>query len=197
MKQENNKTYNIIVTGVGGQGLVTLLKIIARAALDSGFDVRASELHGLSQRGGSVSVFIRFGQKVFSPIIAKGKADLVLSLEYQESLAGAEFANKDTIFLINEQQTPTLAETISKEQVMDNLKKVSNNVKLVKASEICQKELGKDVTAGLFLLGLALKQNILPLSEDVIIEAVKKTMPEKYWDLNLKTLVLAGSFKLN
>ena len=95
-------TYNIIITGVGGQGLITLLQVIGQAALQEGYDVKTSELHGLSQRGGSVSVHIRFGRQIFSPIIAQGQADLVLALEMQEALAGAEFASKKTAFLVNQ-----------------------------------------------------------------------------------------------
>jgi indolepyruvate ferredoxin oxidoreductase beta subunit len=72
--------FNMIINGVGGQGLITLLKIISEAALVEGKDIRTSELHGLSQRGGSVEVYIRFGKKIWSPLVEKGKADLILSL---------------------------------------------------------------------------------------------------------------------
>src|SRR4030042_4394517 len=100
---KNIDQFNIVIKGVGGQGLITLLQIIAEAALSEGYSVRTSELHGLSQRGGSVEVHIRFGKKIYSPIVAQGKADLILGLEMQEGLRGAPFSNKKTKFLINNQ----------------------------------------------------------------------------------------------
>src|SRR4030043_1968187 len=93
--------FNMVITGVGGQGLLTLLQIISEAAVSEDHDIRTSELHGLSQRGGSVEVHIRFGKKIYSPMVAQGKADLILSLESQESLRGAYFANAKTKFLID------------------------------------------------------------------------------------------------
>lgn len=183
----SNKTFNIIISGVGGQGLITLLQLIAQAAFDSGFDVKTSELHGLSQRGGSVSVHIRFGQKVYSPIVPRGKADLILALEYQEALAGAEFASENSVFLINEYQTQTLEQTASRSQVAKNLKGLSEKVFFIPATDACQKEFGTIVTAGIFLLGIATFKKTIPLTPNSILEAIKKLMPEKYWDVNIKT----------
>jgi len=94
-----NKPFNIIITGVGGQGVITLTQIIAEAALIEGKDVKTSELHGLSQKGGSVQTHIRFGKKVYSPLIAEGKADLILSLEIIEGLRKINYANSKTNFL--------------------------------------------------------------------------------------------------
>lgn len=189
-------TFNIIISGVGGQGLITLLRLISQAALDSGYDVKTSELHGLSQRGGSVSVHIRFGQKVYSPIVSQGKADLILALEHQEALAGAEFASKNSTFLINKYQTPTLGETASEEQVERNLNKITKKVIFIPAADICQKEFNTIVTAGIFLLGYASFRGLIPLEASAIIKAIKKTMPQKYWDLNIKTFNLAREYKV-
>jgi len=108
-----NKNFNIIVAGVGGQGLISLAKIIAESAFSSGYDIKTSELHGLSQRGGSVKINIRFGQKIYSPLVLKGKADLIIVLESQETLSNIYFSSAKTNFLINNEQTPTLGKTIS------------------------------------------------------------------------------------
>lgn len=186
-----NKTFNIIITGIGGQGLITLLQLIAQAALDAGFDIKTSELHGLSQRGGSVKVHIRFGKEVFSPMVAQGKADLVLALETQEALAGAEFASKNTVFLVNDYQTPTLDDTMPKAEIAKNLKTITKRVSFIEAADICQKEFGKDVTAGVFLLGYASYRKMIPLTAELILKTIKKIMPEKYWDLNIGTFELS------
>ncbi|MCL5010846.1 MAG: indolepyruvate oxidoreductase subunit beta [Patescibacteria group bacterium] len=186
-----DKTFNIVICGVGGQGLVTLLNVLARAAFIEGYDVKTSELHGLSQRGGSVEAYVRFGRRVWSPIISKGTADLVIALEEQEALNGARFAGKKSVILINRFQTPTLSGDASFEQIRQELTKVSEKVFFVGASEICQKELGVEVVSGIYLLGYALHNNYLPLKKENVIEAIKKTMPEKFWELNIKALELA------
>lgn len=178
--------FNLIINGVGGQGLITLLKIISEAAILEGFDVRTSELHGLSQRGGSVEVYIRFGDKVYSPLVAKSKADLVISLEEQESLNGLYFASGKTNFLINKYRTPTFTKDIPEEEVLETLRKISPNIYLVPAAEICQAEFKTDVVSGIYLLGLAVSKNILPLKKDSIISIIKKIMPEKFIELNLQ-----------
>ena len=97
--QKKLDQFNIVIVGTGGQGLITLLQIIAEAALDSGLDIKTSELHGLSQRGGSVEVHIRFGKKVYSPMVPQGKADLIIALEMQEALKASFFAGPKTTFL--------------------------------------------------------------------------------------------------
>ncbi|MDO8435920.1 MAG: 2-oxoacid:acceptor oxidoreductase family protein, partial [bacterium] len=93
--------FNIVIVGVGGQGLLTILQIIAEAALLEGYKVRTSELHGLAQRGGSVEVHIRFGKQIFSPLVPAQKADLIMALEMQEALRGRYFANAKTKFMVN------------------------------------------------------------------------------------------------
>lgn len=185
-----NKNFNIVITGVGGQGLITLLDVISRAAFDKGLDIKTSELHGLSQRGGSVSVYIRFGKKVYSPMVPKAQANLILALEFQEALNGLEFANKDTAFVINNYQTPTLAESASFKQVEDNIKLATSKIFAMPFSTICEKELDNSVVVGMAMLGFAILKEVFPLTKEEIIGAIKETMPEKFWELNSKALEL-------
>ena len=98
--------FNMVISGVGGQGLITLLQIVAEASLSEGYDIRTSELHGLSQRGGSVEVHIRFGQEIYSPMVSAGQADLILGLEMQEGLMAVNFAGPKTKLLINKYIIP-------------------------------------------------------------------------------------------
>lgn len=172
------KDFNIVIVGTGGQGLITLLQIIAEAALDAGFDVKTSELHGLSQRGGSVEVHIRFGKKIYSPLVAQGKADFILSLETQESLRAAYFADSQTTFLINKYIIPIpLQKPLSEQQILTVLKKITKKINLVQA---------EGVTAGVYLLSLAGFKNFIPLKPGLILKAIKKVIPEQYLELNLK-----------
>lgn len=187
-------TFNIIITGVGGQGLITLLQVISQAALDRGFAVRTSELHGLSQRGGSVSVHIRFGSPVYSPMVPKGEADLVIALEIQEALNAAPFSSIRTAFLVNKYQSPTLGQSVSGSYVRSALMAISKKTFFLSADEITKKELGTSVVAGTFFLGYAVNRELISLTENDIKKAIKKAMPEKYWDINLKAIDLAKKY---
>jgi len=190
-----NKETNIIINGVGGQGLITLLKIIGEAAMIEKYDIKTSELHGISQRSGSVEVHIKFGKKIWSPMVSKGRADLVLSLESQESLNGLYYASKDTVFLINQYKTPTLIKDYSESEVLTEIKQTTKNVYLIPAAEICKKTLETDVVAGVYLLGIAAHKKYLGLKPESVITAIKKLMPEKYLELNIKAFNLAKDEK--
>jgi indolepyruvate ferredoxin oxidoreductase beta subunit len=188
--------FNIVVKGVGGQGLITLLQVIAEAAAFEGYDVKTSELHGLSQRGGSVDVHIRFGQKIYSPLVAQGKADLILGLEAQEALRGAYFAGPQTKFLVNNQIIPIpMQKTMTENEITDILKKISGDFAMVPAGLICQKVLGTPVVSGIFLVSLAVLKGWLPLKKESLIAAIGKVMPQKYFDLNKKAFELAQNEK--
>ncbi len=182
----------MLITGTGGQGLITLLQVISEAAIFEGYDVKTSELHGLSQRGGSVEVHIRFGKEINSPMVAQGGANLILALEEQESLNGLYFANPKTNFLINQLVIPIpLKQSLPEEKILEKIKKTTRNIYLVEADKICKEKLGNSVVSGIYLISYAVFNNLLPLSPESIEKAVKKVIPEKFLDLNLKTLALA------
>jgi len=187
------KQFNTVILGTGGQGLITVLQIIAEAALSEGYDIKSSELHGLSQRGGSVEVHVRFGKKIYSPLIPQGKADLILSFEAQESLRGVYFANKNTSFLVNKFIVPIpLEKFLSEGEISKILEKISKKVILVPAADICREKLGTDVVSGIYLLSLAAFNNLIPIKPVSILKAIKKIIPEKYLELNVKTFNLAS-----
>ena len=192
---DKKQEFNIIIVGVGGQGLITLLKIISEAALFKGFDVRTSELHGLSQRGGSVEVHVRFGKKIFSPLVRQGGADLIIALDFQEALKSSYYASREkTAFLINDFSSPVLTgKSLKKQSVLKNLESFSKEKILISASEICKKEVGKEVLAGVFLLSFASFRNLIPLKPSLILRAIEKIIPKKYFDINKKAFDLAQS----
>lgn len=186
------KEFNIVISGVGGQGLISMLRILAKAAHSEGYEVKSSELHGLAQRGGSVEAHLRFGEKIFSPLVAQGKADLIISLEMQECLKAAYFAGPQTSFLSNEliilipnQEPP------AKDEIMSRLKEITDKVFIIPASEICEKELGTSVIAGVYLIAFAVLKEIIPLSAEKILTAMKDTLPAKHLEINEKTFELA------
>ncbi len=193
--EKETKQFNVVIVGVGGQGLITLLQILSTAAILEGFDVKTSELHGLSQRGGSVEVHIRFGKEVFSPLVPQGKADLILALEMQETLRASFYAGSQTAFLVNLHQiTIPLQKNLSEIEVKENLKKVSKKIFFIPASQICQKEIGKEVVAGIFLISLAAFKNLLPLKPESILTTIKKIVPPKYFEINEKAFEISRNY---
>ncbi|MEK7658417.1 MAG: indolepyruvate oxidoreductase subunit beta [Patescibacteria group bacterium] len=197
-----NKNFNLIISGVGGQGLITLLKIITESALIDGHDVKSSELHGLSQRGGSVLAHIRFGAKIYSPMVSEGKADLIMSLELLEGLRYLGFGNKETNVLINRYSLPVLG-GLKEEEILKSLSRLQGNrgsttssgpdknLYLVEASKICKEKLQKEVISALYLLGYAVYKKLIPLKEESVLKAIEKLIPEKYLELNKKAFKLA------
>jgi len=95
------KIHNVLMVGVGGQGVVLASDILSLAAMNAGYDVKKSEIHGMSQRGGSIFSFVRFGEAVSSPLIAEGQADLLVSMEEMETLRWLEYLNADTKLMVS------------------------------------------------------------------------------------------------
>jgi len=187
------KDFNIIISGVGGQGIITLTRILAEAALIEKYDVKSSELHGLSQRGGSVESHIRFGQKIYSPLVKKGGSDLIISLEAQEALKVCYYASKtDTIFLVNDFIKPILNAKIPySKNISKELKRFSKKSLFVPASKITKEKLDKEVLAGVYLLGYAVFKKLIPLKANSTLKAIEKIVPKKYFSLNKKAFNLA------
>lgn len=189
MKKED---FNIVIVGVGGQGQVTLLKILAESAFFEKKEVKTSELHGLSQRGGSVEVQMRFGKNIFSPLVSQAGADLILALEMQEAQRALYYSSEKTKFLINKKLIPIPGQNLMTEkEILAEIKKFTKNIEVVDASEICQKEFGNEILAGIYLIGYAQNKKMIPLKKESILAAIKKIIPEKHLELNLKAFNLA------
>jgi len=182
--------FNVIVNGVGGQGIITLLSLIDEAAFVEGFDIKSSELHGLSQRGGSVETHIRFGKKVHSPLVPIGQANLIISLEMLEALRETSKSGKNTKFLINEYVSPFQG-SLTKEDIKKHFDAMKNELHFVEASEICKEKLQNEVVSTVYLLGFASYKNLIPIKKESFLQAIKNTIPEKYQELNIKAFNLA------
>ncbi len=188
-----NKNFNLIICGVGGQGQITLLRILSEAAILENKDYKAAETHGLSQRGGQVEVHFRMG-KVFSPLVPEAGADLILALELQEALRSMYYCSKRTKILINDKIIPMIGEKpLKKEKILKEIEKFTKNIEIVEASKICQENLGKEILAGVYLISYASFKKILPLKPKSILKALKKIVASKYLKLNIKAFQLAKS----
>lgn len=193
--EKNNQQFNIVLSGVGGQGLITLGNIIAEAGFLEGKEIKMSELHGLSQRGGSVAVQVRIGKNLLSPLITQGAADLVLAMERNEVLKSCHYASKNrTVFLINDfeihspsfgdQKLPNL------DKIIAEIKPFSKNNYIIKGSDIVDKELGVGVLAGIFMISGAAHKNLIPIKPSSILKAIELNVPCNF-SLNKKAFLLA------
>ncbi|GHV44960.1 indolepyruvate oxidoreductase [Spirochaetia bacterium] len=150
---------NILLCGVGGQGTILASKILSVTLVKAGYDVKMSEIHGMSQRGGSVTTQVRYGKKVYSPIIGKGSADILVSFEAMEALRYLDVLNPKGIVVVNDYKKPT-ATTLSGSEnypdgVIDYIKTLANT-KVLDAAKIAN-ELGNSKVMNIVLLGALIK----------------------------------------
>jgi len=197
------KEFNIIVVGVGGQGALTLGMIIAEAALKQGYDVRTTELHGLAQRGGSIPIHIRFGEKMYTPLVLEGEADLIIALEPLEALRITYFGSKKhkTTFLIDNYRIPPVTVSAfgeqypSMDEIVNHIKPFADKIITLDASKLVEREIGSVLTSNIFILGYAVSKNLIPIREEFILEALKENVPEKFFDLNKKVFEMGKKHK--
>ncbi|MDK2876727.1 MAG: indolepyruvate ferredoxin oxidoreductase, beta subunit [Archaeoglobaceae archaeon] len=188
---------NILVIGVGGQGALTTAHLIARAAMKAGLNVLLAETHGMAQRGGSVEVHVRIGD-VMSPLIPDCSAHIMLALEPSEALRYARYLNENTEVFLNSRKIipPSVTVGIAKyppiEEIVENLKKITQKVYVVNASEVAEKA-GDALTANVVIVGMMLSSLKLPFSVEHVEDVIKETM--KNPELNLKSLKMGYSFR--
>lgn len=182
---------NIIITGVGGQGILLASEIIAQSAVQAGYDVKRSEVHGMAQRGGSVNSHIRFGKKIYSPLVMKGECDLLLSFEKLESLRMADFVKKDGTIVVNTQKVNPSTVASGSANYPDDIEEVLKAhfpfVIFVDALDLA-KQAGNIRTANIALLGTA--SRFLNIPTEILEDTIKKRVPEKAIEVNLKALHL-------
>lgn len=182
---------DILLCGVGGQGIILASKILAAGLIKAGYDVKMSEVHGMAQRGGSVTTQVRFGDKVYSPIIGKGQADILVSFETMETSKWLDFVKPEGKVVINEYEIPSApilsgAAEYPKGVIEDIASKIDTTV--FKAAELAQ-ELGNIKTMNVIVVGALVKAMGLDQITDwttVIAETVK----EKFVDINIKAFQL-------
>ena len=180
------ETKNVMIVGVGGQGTLLTSRIIGNTALTKGLDVKMSEVHGMAQRGGSVVTFVRFGDKIAQPVVDEGEVDVLISFERLEALRYAHFLKKDGIMVINDCKIDPMTVVIGAktypENIIENLKK-EHTVYVIDANEEAKK-LGNSKVVNVVVLGLAAK--LIGFEKEDWVETIKKTVPQKTIDINVK-----------
>ncbi|MCD6334155.1 MAG: indolepyruvate oxidoreductase subunit beta [Candidatus Latescibacterota bacterium] len=183
----NRNITNILIAGVGGQGVLLVSEILSEACLRSGYDVKKSEVHGMAQRGGSVTSHVRFGKQVHSPLIEKGQADVLVSFEELEALRWIAFLKPGGTVVVNAQRIAPM--TVSSgvatypEDVLEQLRERTSGVVVVDGIGIAR-NVGNPRVVNVVLLGALSKH--LNIEENVWREAISGRVPPKTIDVNLK-----------
>lgn len=177
---------NIMIVGVGGQGTLLASRILGKVAIKEGYDVKVSEVHGMSQRGGSVVTYVKFGKKVYSPIIDKGEADLILAFEILEAYRALPFLKKGGKMIANIQQMNPMPVIIGAMSYPENIEqKLSEKINLQAIDALSAAINAGNVKAvNVVLIGVLAKST--DIAKEVWLEAIKETVPEKFLDVNLK-----------
>ncbi|MBR6509304.1 MAG: indolepyruvate oxidoreductase subunit beta [Clostridia bacterium] len=185
------KTTSVMIVGVGGQGSLLASKLLGRLLMDEGHDVKVSEVHGMSQRGGSVVTYVRFGEKVYSPIIAEGEADIIISFEKLEAARYASYLKKDGLIVVNTQQIDPMPVIIGNaeypENVLDELKDKGLNIWALDALALAE-QAGSSKAVNIVLMGKAAKQFDIPYER--WIKAIENTVAPKFVEMNKKAFDL-------
>jgi len=185
------ETRNIMIVGVGGQGTLLASKLLGRLLLRKGYDVKVSEVHGMSQRGGSVVTYVRWGDKVYSPIIDRGQADVILSFELLEAARWTEYLKPGGRIITNTQQVspmPVITGASEYPQGLEGkLRDSGIDLDAIDALSLAQ-EAGSSKAVNIVLMGRLSKW--FDFTEEEWMEAIEESVPPKFLEMNKKAFAL-------
>ena len=185
------KTKNIMIVGVGGQGTLLASKLLGRLLLTKGYDVKVSEVHGMSQRGGSVVTYVRYGEKVYSPVVDKGEADFIISFEMLEAARWVEYLKKGGTIVTNTQEINPMPVIIGAAEYPQNLAdKIADkgiNIEAFDALSLAE-EAGTSKAVNLVLLGRISKY--FDFTDEEWMQAIEESVPAKFLELNKKAFAM-------
>lgn len=188
---------NIMIVGVGGQGTLLTSRILGDVALSSGLDVKVSEVHGMSQRGGSVVTYVKMGDKIYSPVIEKNEADIILCFEKLEALRWIDYAKKDATIVINNQRIDPMPVIIGRakypEDIIEKIKTNYKKVVDVPALDIAKK-CGNTKAVNVVMIGVMAQHT--KIGKDVWIKAIEKTVKPQFLEVNLKAFEAGFSYNV-
>ena len=190
------ETKSIMIVGVGGQGTLLSSRLLGAVLTTKGYDVKVSEVHGMSQRGGSVVTYVKYGDEVYSPIIEKGEADYILSFEQLEAARWLPYLKQGGKLIVNTQKIDPMPVVIGAAEyplgVIEAIAATGTDITSIDALSLAV-EAGSSKAVNVVLMGvLASKTDI---AYDTWVEAVKATVPAKFLELNLKAFDLGYNFK--
>ncbi len=184
-------TKNIMIVGVGGQGSLLASKMLGQLLLSQGYDVKVSEVHGMSQRGGSVVTYVRYGEKVYSPIIDKGTADFIISFEKLEAARWVPYLKKGGKIIMSTQEIDPMPVIIGAAQYPENLvekmKEAGADVDAIDALDLAM-QAGSSKAVNLVLMGRLSKY--FDATQEAWMDALEACVPAKFLELNKKAFAL-------
>ncbi len=187
-----NNTTNIMIVGVGGQGSLLASKLLGHVVMTKGYDVKVSEVHGMSQRGGSVVTYVRFGDKVYSPVIDKGEADFIISFEVLEAARYIPYLKKDGRIIVNSQEIDPMPVITGAaeypEGLLDKMKAPGIEVSALDALALAN-EAGSQKAANIALMG-RFSKFFEDISEEEWLHSIEACVPPKFLELNKKAFYL-------
>ncbi|MBO5252379.1 MAG: indolepyruvate oxidoreductase subunit beta [Clostridia bacterium] len=182
---------SVMIVGVGGQGTLLASRVLGRVMLDAGYDVKVSEVHGMSQRGGSVVTYVRWGDKVESPVINEGEADVLLAFEQLEAARFLPYLKKDGVVVTNTQQIDPMpvitGAAVYPEKLIEKLEEKGVRLTALDALSLA-KEAGSQKAVNVVLIGAMASS--LDIPEALWIEAIEKTVPPKFLEMNKRAFEL-------
>ena len=185
------ETKNVMIVGVGGQGSLLASKLLGRLLLTRGYDIKVSEVHGMSQRGGSVVTYVRFGDKVYSPVIDKGQADYIVSFELLEAARWTEYLKPGGKIVVNTQQISPMPVIIGAAQYPENLvakmEQANLDVDAIDALSLAQNA-GSSKAVNLVLMGRL--SRYFDFTEEEWLAAIEASVPAKFLEMNKKAFAL-------
>ena len=191
--------FNIVLAGVGGQGILLSAEILGTAALKDGLNVRVSEIHGMAQRGGAVTSNVRIGEKVLAPTTLEGTADVLLGFEPLETLRNLKFASEKTLVLMNNEAVPPAGMTTkmmnypSLEEIIEKIRAFTKNVVVMEAAKLAEKA-GSILTRNIVLIGGLAATGKVPVQIENLKEAIRELVPAKYAEMNMKAFELGYDY---
>ena len=182
---------SVMIVGVGGQGTLLASRILGAALLKKGYTVKLSEVHGMSQRGGSVVTYVKYGDEIASPIIEKGEADIILAFEQLEAARWLEYMKPDGKVIVNTQKidpmSVVIGDAVYPDGVIDAIKAAGANVLELDALPVAI-DAGSSKAVNVVLIGAMAKYT--EIEKETWLEAVKECVPAKFLDLNVKAFEL-------
>ncbi len=183
-------TRNIMIVGVGGQGTLLASRILGNVLVHEGHDVKVSEVHGMSQRGGSVVTYVKYGEKVYSPIIGEGEADIILAFEQLEAYRALPYLHRDGTMITATQCIDPMPVITGAAKYPEGLcDKIAAQANLITCDALAlAKEAGTAKAANVVLIGVLAKRTEIPY--ETWIEILKTTVPPKFLEMNLRAFDL-------
>jgi len=186
-----SKVTNILMVGVGGQGVILASEIVAEVMMRSGFDVKKSEVHGMAQRGGSVNSHVRFGEKVYSPIIKKGEVDILFSFELLETMRYLDYLCDSPVLLVNNQKVLPPSVTLGADEYPDTIPDLLRarypGFELINALDTAQ-QAGNAKALNIAFIGALSRQ--FDVDQKAWKDAISSMLPPKLVELNIKAFSL-------